>query len=333
MISIFRSYHPAVIFLLLVYTIFFRLILFKETVHLQPEQESEMMTGFLYETLNQLLVNRAWLFHITAIMVTFLQALYFNYIVNYYRILSKPSYLPALSYILISSLFSEFLYLTPALLANLFLLLAFSKMFSSYKKENALSIIFDAAFYISIASLIFFPYLVFIFFIIIPILIYRPFNLRELIIPFVGLLIPYYFLGVYFFWENRLNEFLHSLMISELRFSPDVLEKSIRILTESIPVLFVMVWSALFIQANLFKMVVQVRIYLMLFIIFFLIGIFSLAIHFNGEIDHFIWIIIPAGIAFALFFTEYKKRIVPEILHLFLILAILFFQYYKGIVL
>jgi len=330
LVSIFRSYHPAVIFILLLYTFLLRLILFAGMQHFQPFQEGKIASGPLYNWLCHILHVKTWLYHVVAILMIFFQALYFNYLVNFYRILSRQSYLPAFSYLLIGSLFVEFLYFSPVLLANTFLLLSVSKMFSAYKKENAIGFLFDAALYISIASLFFFPYIVFIGFILFATAILRPFNLREYLIAIIGAMVPYYFLGVYLFWEGRLYEFVHSLIIPELRFDTDVLEKSIRIFIESVPVFFVLIWSAIFIQANLFKMVVQVRNYFILLVIFFFAGVCSLLILFKGEVDHFFWIAIPAGIAFALFFTEYKRRAVSEIVHFFLILAILFFQYYNG---
>jgi hypothetical protein len=100
-----------------------------------------------------------------------------------------------------------------------------------------------------------------------------------------------------------------------------------RILTLGIPVVAVIAWSALYIQSNFFRMVVQVRNYLVVASWFFVAGICSLLVQFKGELFHFIWLTMPAGIAFAFFFAEFKRQVVSEILHLLLVLAILFFQY------
>lgn len=128
------------------------------------------------------------------------------------------------------------------------------------------------------------------------------------------------------FWIGQLPQFIDSLVISELRFNTKVIERSTRMLVLGIPVIAVMTWTALFIQANLFRMVVQVRNYLIVFVSFFIVGILALLIQFKGELFHFVWFTIPAGLAFAFFFAELKRRWIAEIVHLFLILAILFFS-------
>lgn len=263
-----------------------------------------------------------------ATALVFFQALYFNYIMNHYKVYERSSYLPAFSYILISSLFLEFMLLTPALIANTFLLMALSRVFGFYKKESALSLIFDASMYTSIASLFFFPYAVFFIFIIASIVVLRPFSLREFLIAIVGVVLPYYFLGVYFFWIHQLPEFLHTLIISELRFSADVLAKNIRVIVEGVSVLFIFIWTVLYVQANLFRMVVQVRNYLVVILLFFIAGLLSLPIQFSGELYHFAWLAVPGGTALAFFFAEYKRPLISEIFHLFLILSIFFFQYF-----
>jgi hypothetical protein len=328
LISIFRSYQPAIIFLLLLYLIFFRLVLFLEPVTFQPPQTANLLSNFSYHALSSIATNRNWVYHVVSILLVFLQALYFNYLVNFYRILSRSSYLAAFSYILVSSLFVEFTLLTSALMANTFLLIAIGRIFSLYKKDSATAIVFDAAWWVSIASLFFFPYIVFFVFVVAAITVLRPFNAREYFLAAIGLLLPYYFMGVYFFWIDKLPEFLHSLIISELRFNTEVLERSSRILVVGIPLVAVILWTALFIQANLFRMVVQVRNYLIVIVWFFVAGILSLLVQFKGDLSHFIWLTIPAGISFAFFFAEFRKRLVSEILHFFIILAILFYQYF-----
>src|SRR6185503_18765652 len=99
-----------------------------------------------------------------------------------------------------------------------------------YKKEAALALIFDAGLLVSIASLFFFPYIVFILFIIAALMILRPFNLREYLMAILGLLVPYYFIGVYFFWYGKLPEFWQTIQISHLRFPVEEMKHSSRLI-------------------------------------------------------------------------------------------------------
>ena len=173
MVSIFRSYHPAVIFLLLLYTVLFRMVLFTEPVTFQVPGNTNLLSQLTYRALENFIGDRNWIYHVISLLLIFFQALYFNYLINYYRILSKSSYLPAFSYVLVSSLFIEFTLLTSALIANTFLLFALAKIFSLYKKEKVVGIVFDAAFLVSLSSLFFFPYIVFFLFVIASITLLR----------------------------------------------------------------------------------------------------------------------------------------------------------------
>lgn len=328
MVSIFRSYHPAVLFLLILYVVLLRVFLFMEPVVFQVPENTNLFSRITYRLLTMLAGDHNFVFHIISTLLVFFQALYFNYLVNYYRIMSKSSYLPAFSFLLVSSMFVEFTLLSAALVANTFLLFALAKVFAWYKKDKVTGAVFDTTFLVSVASLFFFPYLVFFLFVLVSLAMLRPFSLRDYLIAIVGLLLPYYFLGVYFFWHNQLPEFISSLVISELRFDTKAMERSTRILALGIPVVSILIWSAFFIQSNLFRMVVQVRNYLMVFVVFFTAGLLTLLIQFNGEIYHFAWLAIPAGLAFAFFFAEVKRKAVAELVHLFLILAILFFQFF-----
>ena len=314
--------------MLLVYAALFRLVLFIEPVEFHIPASSNYLSQLLYDVLNFFVRDRAWIYHIIAMVLVFLQALYFNHLINYYRILQKPGYLPAMSYILISSLLVEFTLLTPALLANTFILAALSKILACYKKEAALALIFDSGLLVSIASLFFFPYIVFFLFIIASLIMLRPFNLREYLLAALGLLVPYYFIGVYFFWYGKLPEFWHTIQISHLSFPVEEMKHSPRLIIIAIAPLIVILWSIYFMQANMFKMVVQVRSYIMVFILLFISGALSMLVQFNGELYHFVWMALPMGLPFAIFFTEVRRRFLSEMLHLLLILAVLYFQYF-----
>ncbi|MEO5675325.1 MAG: hypothetical protein ABIQ74_11830 [Chitinophagales bacterium] len=331
MLSIFRSYHPALIFILLLYAMLFRTVLFIEPVIFNVPLSSNYLSQLTFRLLHFFIGNRSWVYHVLALMLVYAQALYFNHLINYYRLISKPSYIPAMSYLLLSSLLVEFTLLTAPLVANMFLLFALSKILSSYKKEKALRLIFDAGLMVAVASLFFFPYIVFILFTIASLTVLRPFNLREYLLATLGLLVPYYFIGVYFFWEQKLPEFWTTIKISHLNFPMQEIGHGLREISIGIMLLVVILWSVYFIQSNIFKMVVQVRSYMMIFILLFLAGAFSMLIQFNGEFHHFIWIVLPAGLAFSIFFTEFSRRLFSELLHLFLILTVLFFQYFHYV--
>jgi hypothetical protein len=59
----------------------------------------------------------------------------------------------------------------------------------------------------------------------------------------------------------------------------------------------------------------------------FLGGVLSMLIEFDGGFDHFVWMVPPVALAFSIFFLEVRRKWISEVVHLFLILTIIFYQY------
>src|ERR1700748_3331908 len=55
---------------------------------------------------------------VAAAAIVLIQALLVNYLVNHYNLLGKPTFLPALMYVMVSALFTPFLILSLPLLCN-----------------------------------------------------------------------------------------------------------------------------------------------------------------------------------------------------------------------
>jgi hypothetical protein len=145
---------------------------------------------------------------IVALFILIIEAFLINYIVNENEILSKQSFLPALFYILFMSCDTSFLSLNPLLLANFFILLAVHQLVNSYRKDTAFSNAFDAGLLLALATLFYFPSVVFFPLIYIGFLLFRPFVWREWLIAFIGFIVPYTFVFAYYFWNDMLSNLL-----------------------------------------------------------------------------------------------------------------------------
>ena len=88
-------------------------------------------------------------------------------------------------------------------------MLALFKICLSYRVDEAFSTIFDASFFIAIASLFYFPTIIIYPLIWVTLIVIRPFIWREWIISIIGLLLPYVFVVVYYFWTDKVNFLLY----------------------------------------------------------------------------------------------------------------------------
>lgn len=127
-----------------------------------------------------------------------------NFIIHQHQILTKKSWLPALLFLVLSSSTKGFLWLNPELIAGIFILLSLHFLLETYRMDNAIIFIFNAGFFIGLATLFYFPSIVFVLFSIISIILLRPFTFREWMIMLLGSTIVPIYVCVYYFWHNQL---------------------------------------------------------------------------------------------------------------------------------
>jgi hypothetical protein len=165
-----------------------------------------------YEMVAGIFINVTWLSPLIGLILVISEAFLLNYIVNENEVLAKQSYLPALFYIIFMSNNKAMLTLHPLLFGNLFILFAVHKLLSSYRKDNAFSQAFDAGMLISVATLFYFPFIVFLPLLGVGLIILRPFSWREWLISFLGAAIPYLFVITYYFWYDILDYLFYDKM-------------------------------------------------------------------------------------------------------------------------
>ena len=115
------------------------------------------------------------------------------------RITRESSLFPGLFYIFICTMFPDFNYLSPALMANTFVILALFNVFSSYKKSGQSGDVFNAGLFVSTAMLFDFSYCIFFISCFVGFLIVRSFRFIERVQYFLGFVIPIFLGGTYYF--------------------------------------------------------------------------------------------------------------------------------------
>ena len=103
-----------------------------------------------------------------------------------HEIVDKQNYLPAFLYLFFSSFLLDKNLLHPSVFANIFILLALNELMNTYREEEVLSKIFNAAFYTCIAFFFYINYAFFVLLFFVTLSILRPFNWREWVISLMG---------------------------------------------------------------------------------------------------------------------------------------------------
>lgn len=149
----------------------------------------------------------------TAIVV--IESLLFNKIINDQKIFDRPGFLPALCYVLMSSLVPLH-YQSYMLSINGMLLLSILNILSVYKKEKVNNSILIAYFFTGAITCFSMSYLPLCIWLFISLIIMRPTSLREIMLALTGLVLPFYFLVSILYLSSNLSQ---STIFQQIKFT------------------------------------------------------------------------------------------------------------------
>ncbi len=259
-------------------------------------------------------------YFITVMILVISQALHFNWILNKHEVLYKASWMPAAVYLLISTILPPFFWFQPLIFANSILLFAIDKLFYLYKNEYPLAFEFDSCFLMALASLFYFPLIIFIVFYIVSILILRPFSWRDWIVGILGFGLPFFFAFVYYFWNNMLMSFYERVFISGIKRQIEL--HSVFVQGYTFTLLLVAIVGALAIirlRANFYKNVSKTRLNQQVTIFYFVCALLIILVSREELLYRFSILSLPLSIFISYYLLSGKRIIIAElILYLFI---------------
>lgn len=145
-----------------------------------------------------------------SVLLVVLQAMTVSFLVRDNRLDTEFNLLPGLVFCLLSGMIPEFLGALPVMAGSFFVLLALWDLIRVYRQPVVTGLIFNAGFWIAVASLFYFSYAVFLFWALAGFSYLRFFNLRDLLALLMGFIVPYLLLGTVLFWLDELPVFLQT---------------------------------------------------------------------------------------------------------------------------
>ncbi len=323
MIKQFRSHNPVNIIFLAGITLLLRAGIFFQL----PDQVS---VDFI-EPFTRLLVpvpenNFPVLTNIyVAAFLLLIQSLIFNGIINSYNLLGKSTYLPALLYVSAGSLFTPFLILSPVLFCNFLILWMMEKFLSIYKRDEVRSVMYDLGMMVGLGTLIYFPFIAMLPVLWISLIIFRPFNWREWLAVVTGFITIFFFLGVFYYWNDSLDQFYRIWLPLASKF-PTNLRINLYDTLVLIPVVSVLILGFFQLQKNFFRSVVYLRKSFQLLFFLFVTGLISFYLKEDLRLYHFLLCAPPAAVLMAYYFVHASSRWVYESMYIILVGGIVYFQ-------
>ncbi len=260
-----------------------------------------------------------------AASLLFIQALVFNRIINSYNLLGKSTYLPALLYLSAGSLFAPFLILSPAIFCNILMLWMIEKFLSIYKRDQVSSVMYDLGMIVAVGTLIYFPFIAMLPVLWISLIIFRPFNWREWLAIVTGFITIFFFLAVFYYWNDSLDKFYQIWLPLASKF-PTNFNINYYDTLVLIPVAVILILGFFQLQKNFFRSVVQLRKSFQLLFFVFLTGLISFYLKEDLRLYHFLLCAPPAAVLMAYYFVHATQRYVYESLYVVLVAGIIYFQ-------
>lgn len=324
MTGIFKQKNPVNIVLLFVVGVLLKLPMF-----MHPHQpEKRPADGLLFDAILNFLLPAGkfnLFFPLLTFLLLFVQAIWLTRFVNNQRMMNKPSYLPGMAYMLITSLLPEWNYFSAPLLINLILLFILSALFGIYSQPNAKGTIFNIGLALGIAGFLFISSLTFIVWVLLALAVMRPFRINEWLICILGITTPFYFYAIYTVIDGKWEwqEFVPHITLGV----PSL--KQSAWLSGSIFLLMIpFLTGGYYVQENLRRMLINVRKGWSLLLLYLLAALLLPFINTSGTFENWIMALVPMAAFHACTYLYSTWRIFPVILFWASVAFIIGYQYY-----
>ena len=325
MIKAFRNYNPINIFWLIMLLVVLRICyLFTapdKVEFILVESFARALIPVKYEGLISVQLNV-----LLAAVLVLAQALLLNYIINFYNLLNKPSFLPALMYITVSSLFTPFLTLSPPLICNFLVIWMLFKLLGLYKGTDAKSVAYDLGMIVALGSIFYLPFIYFCLVIWVALIVFRPFDWRDWAASVLGYATIFFFLAVFYYLTDHIHGFFNIWIPLGTRFPNRIIINYYNYLL-LIPVIVIIVLGLLRLRGNFFKSYILVRKSFQVLFLMFVIAGLAFYVKSDFRLNHFLLCAIPVAIFFAYYFLYATSRWFYETLYLLLFAGIIYFQF------
>jgi len=161
--------------------------------------------GFFYYLINPFKNADTYFSSLAYVLIIFLLALQINFVLSNLRMFPKPSYTPALAFIIFSALIPAFNVINAALFACILLTWILYSACKLYAAHNSKTSIYNFGLLCGLCVILYYPSAPLIIIAFIALAIIRSFHVNEWFVLFFGIITPAYFLTAYLFLTDQLN--------------------------------------------------------------------------------------------------------------------------------
>jgi len=311
-IGIFKQKASANAFLLFVYALVLKFPLFLHPFPPVLHAEDNYLYRFILTLLNSLFGHSALPYAILSFIILYSQATLLNSICNYHKMLPRSSDLPAMCYILVTSLLPDWGHFSAPLLINSIMIWCWYRMVSLYNSSSPVTAIYNIGLFLGLASLLYIPAIAFLILLFFALLIMRPFRIREWFVGFIGFTSPYYFLILILYFIHQLH---WNNLVPHIRFTFPAIPGSIWIIAAISLLVIPFIIGGMYVQNNLNKMLILVRKSWSLLLVYLIAAVLVIIINKAGSYENWIVTAMPFAVFHAAAYYYPVNRLLINVLH------------------
>ena len=324
MIGVFKQKNPANLILMLVFGVLIKLPMF-----LHPHKpEIRPGDGTLFIAILKFLEptgsSSPIIYSLLAFGLLFLQAVVLTRFINTQRMMNRSTYLPGMAYLLVTSLMPEWNYFSAPLLINSLLLFVLSSLFRTYNQQNAKVTIFNIGVALGIAGFLFISSLTFIIWVLLALAVMRPFRLNEWLLCILGITTPFYFYGIYIFFNDQWS---WNAILPHITIGIPTISQSAWLAGSVFLLMIPFLSGGYYVQDNLRRMLINVRKGWSLLLLYLLASLLLPFVNNSETFENWVMAMIPMAAFHACTYLYSTLRIYPNLVFWLSVAFVLAYQY------
>jgi len=245
LIQLFLKYNPVKLFLILLILVAIRVFAYRMSIPITDPELTWLMVGermgdgftlykqvwtdlepfsaITYYLIDLIFGKSRLAYFVLSLLLVAIQAWTFNWGMNKNKVFKEFTALPALFYVLFSSLFFDFYSLSPVLLGLTFLLITFNMICVQSRVMTGEDRFFYIGLLSGIASLFYLPFAFFLIFSLVSLGLYSVASLKKQMIMVLAFSFPYCIILIYYFWIDNLGNYYEYALSPVLNSAPEFL--------------------------------------------------------------------------------------------------------------
>jgi len=311
-IGIFKQKASANALLLFVYALVLKFPLFLHPFPPVLHAEDNYLYRFVLTALSSLFGHTALPFAILSFIILFSQATLLNSICNYHKMLPRSTYLPAMCYILVTSLLPDWGHFSAPLLINTIMIWCWYRMVALYNNNSPITSIFNIGVLMGMATLLYMPAIAFLIMLFFALLIMRPLRIQEWFVGFIGFTSPYYFLILILYFVHQLH---WNNLVPHIQFTFPAIPGSVWIIASISLLVIPFIVGGMYVQNNLNKMLILVRKSWSLMLVYLIAAVLVIIINKAGSYENWIVTAMPFAVFHSAAYYYPVNRFLINTLH------------------